>query len=228
MRTIAVIPALDEAGNIGPLVSELTREVDAVVVVDNGSTDTTADEADAAGADVVAEPVRGYGRACAAGSARAVELGADVIVYIDGDRSSPPDEAGLLLGPIRAGRADLVQGSRTLGRIESGAMPAHQRLGNRFSSWLIRRLHRAPITDLGPFRAITAEALQSLSMREMTFGWPTEMTVKAARNGLRVEEVPVTWRARTAGASKVSGTVRGSVLAARFIIGVTLRYAWRR
>lgn len=224
-RAIGVIPALDEAGNIGPVVTELLQHLDAVVVADNGSTDNTAVVAEQAGAIVVSEPRRGYGYACAAGSAAALQAGADIVVYIDGDGSSVPSEAGSLIAPISEGTADLVLGSRTLGRIEQGAMPAHQRFGNTLSAWLMRLLYRIEVSDLGPFRAIRAELLDELAMTEMTFGWPTEMTVKCAKRGATIVEVPATWRRRGHGRSKVSGTISGSILAARYIVGVTVRHA---
>ncbi|MEM7272828.1 MAG: glycosyltransferase [Actinomycetota bacterium] len=225
MLVAAVIPALDEAGNIAAVVAEARAVVDLVVVADNGSTDATAAVAEEAGAVVVNEARRGYGYACAAGSAAAIDKGADVVVYLDGDGSTVPAEAAAVVAPVRSGTADLVLGSRTLGRIERGAMPAHQRFGNALSAWLMRRLYRIEVSDLGPFRAIRADLLVQLGMTEMTFGWPTEMTVKVAKRGGTVVEVPVTWRRRGAGRSKVSGTVRGSILAARYILGVTIRHA---
>ncbi len=224
-RTIGVIPALDEAGNIGAVVTDLLQYLDAVVVADNGSTDGTASVADAAGATVVSEPRKGYGFACAAGSAEAIRAGADIVVYIDGDGSSVPAEVATLIEPITGGAADLVLGSRTLGNIEQGAMPAHQRFGNTLSAWLMRLLYRIEVSDLGPFRAIKADLLDDLDMTEMTFGWPTEMTVKCAKQGATIVEVPATWRRRGHGRSKVSGTISGSILAARYIVGVTLRHA---
>ncbi len=224
-RTIGVIPALDEAGNIAGVVAEALAALDAVVVADNGSTDDTARVAAAAGAFVVVEPRRGYGYACAAGSAEAAARGAEIVVYLDGDGSTVPSEAAALVEPIVNGRADLVLGSRTLGRIERGAMPLHQRFGNVLSAWLMRALYRIEVSDLGPFRAVRTDLLVDLAMSEMTFGWPTEMTVKAARRGADIIEVPVTWRRRGQGRSKVSGTVRGSALAARYILGVTIRHA---
>lgn len=223
-RTVAVIPALDEAGAIAAVVTELLAVVDLVVVADNGSTDDTAAVAAGAGAVVVSEPRRGYGYACAAGSAEALRLGADVVLYIDGDGSSVPAEAPAVLAPISDGTAGLVLGSRTLGHIDAGAMPAHQRFGNTLSAWLMRLLYRIPVSDLGPYRAIRADVLAELDMTEMTFGWPTEMTVKCANRGVAIHEVPVTWRRRGHGRSKVSGTVKGSILAARYILGVTIRH----
>ncbi len=224
LRVAAVVPALNEAGTIGRLVADLLPQpVDWVIVVDNGSDDGTAAAAAAAGAHVVMEPRRGYGYACAAGSRDALARAAAVIVYIDGDHSSDPAELPRLLGPLEAGDADLVLGSRTLGHIAPGAMRAHQRWGNRLAAAITRRRHGLDVTDLGPYRAIRAEWLARLPMTEMTFGWPTQMTVEAARAGARIVEVPVTWSKRRAGASKVSGTVRGSVLAGYHILAVILR-----
>ena len=228
MTEIAVIvPALNEAGNIGRLVAEVlaTRPVQ-VIVVDNGSSDGTAQEARAAGARVVAEPRRGYGYACAAGVAAARE--ADVLAFLDGDYSFLPAELPVVLAPILAGEADLVLGSRWLGHIAPGAMPFQQRFGNWLASRLMNRLYGIAVTDLGPYRAIRRPLLVALDMREMTYGWPTEMMVKAAKRGARLVEVPVSFHSRQAGRSKVSGTLRGTLLAAWYILGVTLRYAWTR
>jgi glycosyltransferase involved in cell wall biosynthesis len=223
-----IIPALNEAENIKDLVSEVRSlelpGVDlAVIVVDNGSTDETAALARFAGARVVREPRRGYGYACAAGVAEAEDI--EVLVFLDADGSSSPAEMPVVLGPVLSDQVDLCLGSRELGDIQPGAMLFHQRFGNRLASWLMRALYRLSVTDLGPYRAIRREALLSLGMREMTYGWPTEMTVKAASRGLRIGEVPVSWHKRQAGRSKVSGTLRGTILAAWFILGVTLRYA---
>ncbi len=223
---VVVVPALDEADNVGSLVRSVrAQDVSRVIVVDNGSIDATADEAAAAGAEVVLEPRRGYGYACATGSRVAVRRGADIVVYIDADHSSRPDEIPLLVQPLVDDRADLVLGSRVLGRTEPGAMPVHQRFGNRLAAVLTRRLYGVSLTDLGPFRAIRTDTLGTLTMTEMTFGWPTEMTVGCARSGARILEVPVTWQARRAGRSKVSGTVRGSILASYHIVSVILRNA---
>ena len=221
-----VIPALNEAGNIRDLVQEVRRVVPAaVIVVDNGSTDATASLAAAGGALVIAEPRRGYGYACQAGVRHAVECRADVVVFLDGDYSFLPAELPRLLLPILQDRADLVLGSRWLGRIEPGAMPPQQRFGNWLAARLMNGLYATHVTDLGPYRAIRLPLLLSLDMQEMTYGWPTEMMVKAARRGAHIVERPVSYRARRAGRSKVSGTLRGTVLAARYILGVTLRYA---
>jgi glycosyltransferase involved in cell wall biosynthesis len=229
MHVSVVIPALNEAGNIQRLVGEISSNgIDSldIIVVDNGSTDGTAATALAAGARVVQERRRGYGYACNAGVS-AISRGddpTDVIVFLDGDGSFDPAEMPRLLRPIVENRADLVLGTRMAG-IEPGAMPPHQLWGNQLVSRLMYWLYRINITDLGPYRAIRSELLRSLHMREMTFGYPTEMIVKAARHHARIVEVPVTYSRRWSGKSKVSGTIRGTLLATYYILGVTLRYA---
>lgn len=222
---IAVIPALNEAETIGGVVRALpARFLHTVIVVDNGSTDATAAEATDAGAVVVSQPERGYGAACAAGVARAQELGATVIVLLDGDASDDPADFSAILTPILNGTADFVMGSRTRGRVERGALTPAQRFGNAFAASLLKLLGMH-ISDLGPFRAIRAEVLASLDMHERTYGWSTEMLVKAARIGVRFQEVPVSYRRRGGGRSKVSGTLRGSVRAGVVILSTVLRYA---
>ena len=228
LKTAVIIPALNEAGHIGPLVAAaLAQPVDWLLVVDNGSTDETAVLAQEAGAQIISEPRRGYGYACAAGTAAALVAGADILAYMDGDFSSPPAELPRLLTPIQQNRADLVLGSRVLGQIAAGAMLPHQRWGNWLSARLMSWLYDISVTDLGPYRAIRADLIRTLAMQEMSFGWPTEMTVKVARRGGRIMEVPVSWHVRRSGRSKVSGTLRGSILAGYYILGVTCRYAWR-
>jgi glycosyltransferase involved in cell wall biosynthesis len=227
-KITVIIPALNEAGNIRPLVAELLQAVAApvqVIVVDNGSTDATAAEAVAAGARVVSEPRRGYGYACAAGTAAAND--ADVLAFIDGDFSFSPSELPALLAPILSGQADLVLGSRPLGGIAPGAMLPQQRFGNWLVSRTMNALYDLSLTDLGPYRAVRRSLLIDLHMQEMTFGWPAEMMVKAARRGARLVEVPVSYHSRRAGRSKVSGTLRGTLLAGWYILRVTLRYAGR-
>lgn len=227
MKVAVIIPVLNEAGNIEALVRQtLAQPIAWVIVVDNGSTDGSAELALKAGALVITEPRRGYGYACAAGSAEAIHLNADILLYIDGDFSSPPAEIPHLLAPILADKADLVIGSRMLGHIAEGAMLPHQRFGNWLSSRLMSRLYHIHVTDLGPYRAIRADSLRSLAMQEMTFGWPTEMMVKVAKRKGRILEVPVSWHTRRSGKSKVSGTLRGSLLAGYYILGVTLKYAF--
>lgn len=195
-----------------------------MIVVDNASTDTTSLEAAKAGAKVISEPRRGYGYACAAGVAAAMD--ADVIVFMDGDYSYTPGDLPLLLSPILENWADLVLGSRELGQIVRGAMPSQQRFGNWLASRLMNILYGLSITDLGPYRAIRRGMLLELNMQEMTYGWPTEMIVKTARRKARIVEVPVSYRSRLTGRSKVSGTIRGTLLAGWYILGVIFRYAW--
>jgi glycosyltransferase involved in cell wall biosynthesis len=222
-----IIPALNEAGNIKPLVAEVGQIIPVdIIVVDNGSTDATAQEAEEAGVTVVREPRRGYGYACAAGVAAA--RNADVLVFLDGDHSFLPAELPALLAPILAGKADLVLGSRLRGHIAPGAMPLQQRFGNWLAARLMSYLYGLDITDLGPYRAVRRSLLATLDMREMTYGWPTEMVVKVARRGSRLVEVPVSFHPRQSGRSKVSGTLRGTLLAGWYILGVTLRYVWGR
>ena len=194
--------------------------------MDNGSRDRTADVARAAGARVVAETRRGYGQACLAGIA-ALGDSVDVVVFLDGDHSDHPEQLPEVVAPIAAGRADMVIGSRTLGRAEPGSHPWHAVAGTRFCVGLMNLLIGTRATDLGPFRAITREALARLDMRDRNYGWTVEMQVKARRAGLRVVEVPVDYRARI-GRSKVSGTVTGTVRAAAKILGTITRYAVTR
>jgi len=219
---VVIIPALDEEQAIGDVVGAIPPVVHEVIVVDNGSRDHTADVARAAGATVVAEPRRGYGQACQTGIAAAG--GADVVVFLDGDGSDEPGQLTEIVAPILEGRADLVIGSRSLGRRAPGAQPWHAVLGTRLCVGLMNLLTGARATDLGPFRAVSAEALRRLEMRDRDYGWTVEMQVKAARAGLRVVEVPVDYRPRV-GKSKVSGTLRGTFGAGTKIIATILRYA---
>jgi glycosyltransferase involved in cell wall biosynthesis len=224
-----IIPARNEEEPLPGVIAEIPRQVSALVyVVDNGSTDRTAETARAAGASVVHEPQAGYGYACAAGVRAAAERGAGILVFLDADGSFDAAQILDLLAPIEAGQADLVLGSRPAGGMEPGAMPPHARFGNWLVARLMRLLYGLRVTDLGPFRAIRASLLDQLAMEEMTYGWPTEMMVKAARRGAHVVEVPVRYRVRRGGRSKVSGTIRGTVLATYFILFVTLRHALGR
>ena len=220
-----IIPALNEAENIASLVADVQAAWPAeVIVVDNGSTDDTAEVVRATStACLVTEPRRGYGYACAAGIEAAG--GADIVVFLDGDHSFSPAEMSRLLQPILNGEADLVLGSRPRGGIAPGAMPPHQRFGNWLVARLVNALYDLRVTDLGPYRAVRRELLEQLDMQEMTYGWPQEMLVKAARRGARIVEAPVSYRSRRSGKSKISGTLRGTALATYYILGVTLRHA---
>jgi glycosyltransferase involved in cell wall biosynthesis len=224
-----IIPALDESRSLPLVLGDLPRDrVRHVLVVDNGSTDGTADVARDAGAAVIEEPRRGYGRACLSGIdwVAARSPAPDVVVFLDADYSDHPEELPELVEPIARGEADLVVGSRTLGRAEPGALLPQARFGNRLASFLIRLLYRVPVTDLGPFRAVRWDALRGLGMRDTNFGWTAEMQVKAARQGLRYRETPVSYRKRV-GVSKITGTVSGTVRAGYKILLTVFRYALR-
>lgn len=224
LRIAVIIPARNEAGALPLLIAEIPAWVDRVIVADNGSSDGTAAVALAAGAEVVEVPRAGYGRACMAGIRAA--RNADILVFLDGDRSDFPARMDDLVEPIRAGRADMVIGSRALGQAERGALTPQQRYGNRLACALIRLFWGFRYTDLGPFRAIRCDALLAMDMREMTFGWTVEMQIAALRHGLKVMEVPVDYRCRI-GVSKISGTVRGVVSAGTLILLVIAREALR-
>jgi glycosyltransferase involved in cell wall biosynthesis len=222
MKISVVIPAFNEEQAIGEVVRAVPADrVHEVIVVDNGSTDDTARQASSAGARVIFEPRAGYGSACLAGAKAAAD--ADIIVFLDGDRSDDPGQLGAVVGPLLDNRADLVIGSRIKGNLEKGAMPLHGRLGNRFIVFLLRLLYGVNITDIGSFRAIKAKSLPDLNMQQMTYGWPVEMVVKAARKGLRIKSVPVNYRRRI-GESKVTGTIRGALLATYYMFLVPLKY----
>jgi glycosyltransferase involved in cell wall biosynthesis len=221
-----VVPCLNEEANVADLVAELRTvevpvDVTGIYVVDNGSTDATAARARAAGATVVSEPQRGYGRACLAGVL--ATGGVDLLIFLDGDRSDCPADLPLLLAPILAGDADLVLGSRTLGSYDPGSLTTPQRFGNWLATRLLRLLYGVRLTDVGPFRVIRRRDLLALGMAEPTYGWPVEMIARAARRGLRIREVPVTWRRRAAGDSKVSGDLRASIRAGFRILATIAR-----
>lgn len=224
--TVLIVPALNEADVIGTMLSHLPAKIfDRVIVADNGSTDDTARIARDHGATVVSEPERGYGAACL----RAIEHLPDdcrAVVFLQADLSEEPEETPRLLTPLLDGRADLVIGSRTMGDAEPGALLPHQRFGNTLACGLIRWIYGFRYTDLGPFRAIRADALRTLGMRERNYGWTVEMQVRALQRGLRVMEVPVSYRRRFAGENKVSGNLRASVVAGWKIIITIARLAW--
>jgi glycosyltransferase involved in cell wall biosynthesis len=194
-----------------------------VVVVDNGSRDETAGVARTLGAEVVTEPVAGYGRACLAGLAYMRHEPPDAVAFLDADHSDDPAELAVILAPLVAGGAELVVGSRVLGAREPGALTPVQQLGNALASLLLRVLHGVRATDLGPFRAIRWPSLESLGMRDRDFGWTVEMQARAARAGLAQCEVPVSYRRRRHGRSKIAGTLGGSVRAGWKILATLAR-----
>jgi glycosyltransferase involved in cell wall biosynthesis len=220
-----VIPALDEEEAIGGVVRAVPREVAGeVIVVDNGSVDRTAAVARAAGARIVSEPRRGYGRACRAGVA-AVAEDCEIVVFLDGDGSDAPELMSQLVAPIRAGEFDFVTGSRTRGRRERGSMNLQQLFAGRLAGLLIRARYGVSFTDMCPFRAVRRDALARLRLREETYGWNLEMQMKAARAHLRILEVPVEHRRRAGGESKVSGTLAGTLRAGARILYTFARIA---
>lgn len=216
-----VIPALDEEGPLARVLADLPRPGDSfasgagratlrrIVVADNGSSDGTADVARAAGAEVVREPRRGYGAACLAALAHLRRDPPEVVAFVDADHSDDPRELPLVLAPLAEDRADLVVGSRTRGTREPGAFSPAQAFGNQLAPALLRLLWGARVTDLGPFRAIRWEPLERLRMRDRDYGWTVEMQARAFRANLRYAEVPVTYRRRRIGRSKISGTITG-------------------
>jgi len=226
VRVTVIIPTHNEAQAIervlADLPSDLTTEI---IVVDSNSTDGTPGIAARKGARVVQEPRRGYGRACLTGLSAADSP--DVVVFLDGDYSDRPSELAVLLAPIKDGRADITLGSRLSRQRSGGALPWHQALGNRLAASLIRLLYGLEITDLGPFRAARADVLCAISLEETTYGWAVEMILKGALAGFRVVEVPVSYYPRI-GKSKISGTVKGTVGAAWFILSLIVRYYFRR
>lgn len=226
LPTVAmIIPALNEAEALRTMLPALhLSQPGWVIVVDNNSSDDTAATACGAGALVVAEPQRGYGRACWRGFQTACDLGAEILVFMDGDGSDDPADLPLMLAPLLDGSADLVMGSRVGSRSEPGAVPPQARCGNWLVSRFIGLSYRIPLHDIGSFRAIRASVLQTLCMEEMTFGWPVEMLIKAARSGYRIVEVDIHYRHRSHGRSKVAGTLVGSIKAAYFMLRTTLRY----
>jgi glycosyltransferase involved in cell wall biosynthesis len=222
-RLAVIVPALNEVGAIGSVVAEIHAAVDAeVIVVDNGSSDGTADVARRAGARVIDCSERGYGKACLKGIAATAAK--EAVVFIDGDGSMLATDIPALVAPILDDRADIVCGAR---QRTQGMMPLHQAWGNRLSTTLLRRLYGVRLSDLGPFRAVRRQTFDGLKMRASKFAWPAEMLARATRRGARIVEVPVGYRPRAAGHSKVGGTLRGSIGAGLGIIGalVWLRVA---
>ena len=225
VRVSVVIPTHNEAQSIGRVLADLPADlVTEVLVVDSNSTDGTPGVAFKMGARVLYEPRRGYGRACLTGLAGAISP--DIVVFLDGDYSDRPAELPLLLAPIIDGRADITLGSRLGKQNVPGALPWHAAVGNHLAAFLITRLYGVRITDLGPFRAGRADVLRQLALEETSYGWAVEMILKGALAGFRIVEVPVSYYPRI-GKSKISGTLRGTVGAAWFILSLIVRYYFR-
>lgn len=221
-----VIPAFNEAQSVGLVIADIPKHlVRHIVVVNNNSTDDTASIAKEAGAIVLTETQQGYGSACLCGLdfLRKQEPRPDVVAFLDADYSDHPEELSSVLAPILDGRAELVIGSRSMGERQKGAMMPQQIFGNWLATNMMRILYKSSFTDLGPFRAITWEALEKIQMADRDFGWTVEMQVKALKLGIPYTEVPVKYRQRK-GVSKITGTIRGSVMAGYKIILTILRH----
>ena len=225
MRVSVIIPTHNEAQAIARVLADIPTDlVSEVIVVDSNSSDGTPEIAAKTGARVIQEPRRGYGRACLTGLAATTSP--DIVVFLDGDYSDRPSELPILLTPISEGRADITLGSRLQGRRSAGALPWHQAFGNRLAASMIRLLYGLKISDLGPFRAGRADVLRALALEETTYGWAVEMILKGTLAGFRVVEVPVSYYPRI-GQSKISGTLKGTVGAAWFILSLIVRYYFR-
>jgi glycosyltransferase involved in cell wall biosynthesis len=226
VRVSVIIPTHNEASAIGRVLADLPADlVTEVIVVDSNSNDGTPEIATKMGARVIEEPRRGYGRACLTGLAQA--NCPDIVVFLDGDYSDRPAELPVLLAPIIEGRADIAMGSRLRDGRNFAALPWHQAFGSRFAAGLIDLLYGVKITDLGPFRAARTDVLRELKLEQATYGWAVEMILKGALRGFRIVEVPVSYYPRI-GKSKISGTMKGTLGAAWFILSLIVRYYFRR
>jgi glycosyltransferase involved in cell wall biosynthesis len=221
-KVAVIIPALDEETAISSVLAALPP-TGWVIVVDNGSRDRTAEVARSKGAFVLVEPRRGYGSACKRGIAEALRMGAEVIVILDADHSDDPTLLHRLVDPVLGGQCDIAQSERTR-TAAPGALLPHQRAGNAFAVWLIHKATGRRYSDMGPFRAISADALHQMNMEDPTWGWNVEMAVKAARLGLRVMEIPLPYNKRTVGVSKISGTLVGTARAGARILQAVVKY----
>ncbi len=225
-KVVVIIPAFNEENAVGQVVRAIPKDrVDEVIVVNNNSTDLTSQKAEEAGATVLFEAEKGYGRACLKGIDYLKQMPEkpEIIVFIDADFSDYPEQMPQLIEPIQKGEVDLVIGSRALGKREKGSMTIPQLFGNWLATTLLKLLYGAKFTDLGPFRAIRYSSLLALNMQDQTYGWTVEMQIKAAKQKLRFKEVPVDYRNRI-GFSKISGTVKGTFMAGYKIITTLFKY----
>ncbi len=221
-----IIPAFNEENGIGQVIAEIPKEiVHEIIVVNNASTDNTEHIAQKAGATVLREPIPGYGRACLRGIDYLIKSKShpDIVIFLDADHSDYPEEIPQLINPILANNVDLVIGSRALGNKEKGSMTTQQIFGNWLATRLLKLFYKVRFTDLGPFRAIKFRSLVALDMQDKTYGWTVEMQLKAAKKKMKCMEVPVRYRKRI-GFSKISGTIKGTVMAGYKIIGTIFKY----
>lgn len=224
-----IIPAYNEEDSIARVISDIPELVQEVIVVNNGSTDQTPINAKNAGATVLEEQRKGYGYACLKGMdhIEASEAKADIVVFLDGDYSDYPEQLPELIAPIESGAMDMVIGARVGDQREAGAMTPQQVFGNALACTLMKWFYGATYTDLGPFRAIRYDALKALAMEDKTYGWTVEMQLKALKHKLRYTEIPVRYRNRI-GVSKVSGTVKGTLMAGYKILGWIFKYSLKK
>ena len=224
-----IIPALNEEKAIAKVIADIPEAVTEVVVIDNGSTDLTSEVAREAGATVLKESRAGYGYACLKGIAylKDKQKDGDIIVFLDGDYSDYPEELISLVAPIEKGNYDLVIGTRNNPLLQKGALTPQQRFGNALATRLMALFYGGKYTDLGPFRAITFDALDRLEMQDKTYGWTVEMQLKALKYKLKYTEVPVNYRPRI-GESKVSGTIKGTIMAGYKILGWIFIHAFKK
>ncbi len=226
MKISVIIPAYNEEHSIGIVVKDIPSFVDEVVVVNNNSTDNTAEVAETAGATVLFEALQGYGAACLKGIEYLKSKQPDIVVFIDGDFSDYPEELEMLVKPIIKDNYDFILGSRILGKKEKGALPIQSRIGSIVAGFLMNIFWNIKYTDLGPFRAIKFAKLLELEMEDKWYGWTIEMQIKAAFNKFKIKELPVKYRKRI-GKSKVTGTLKGTVMASIIIISTIFKYAWK-
>ena len=225
MQVAVIIPAYNEEQSIGKVVKEIPLTyVDEIIVVNNNSTDGTVEVARNAGATVLTETFQGYGAACLTGIDYCKRKNYDIIVFMDGDYSDYPEEIGLLLDPIIKENYDFILGSRVLGKREKGALPLQSRIGSIIAGFLINLFWGVKYTDLGPFRAIKLDKLLELRMKDKWYGWTVEMQIKAAQKNYKIKEIPVRYRKRI-GKSKVTGTIKGTVMASIIILKTIFAYA---